>query len=92
MIKTIKILWIFYLKLLIPSLLFSVLLAFQTGFSMSSFGFCFLVMLPAFHFLIYELRLKREYLFFANFGFSKQSLWIMTICIGLAINGISKLL
>ncbi|MEC5171778.1 hypothetical protein QF024_000489 [Chryseobacterium nepalense] len=92
MIKTIKILWIFYIKLLIPAVLFSVLLAFQTGFSMGNFGFCFLVMLPAFHFLIYELRLKREYIFFANFGFSRQLLWITTVSIGFIINLISKLL
>ncbi|AZA58290.1 hypothetical protein EG350_14315 [Chryseobacterium shandongense] len=92
MIKTIKILWIFYLKLLIPALLFSMLLAFQSGFSIGNFGFCFLVMLPAFHFLIYEVRLKREYLFFANFGFSRQLLWILTVSIGFVINLISKLL
>jgi len=92
MIKTLKILWIFYIKLLIPAVLFSVLLAFQTGFSIGNFGFCFLVMLPAFHVLIYELRLKREYLFFANFGFSRQLLWITTVSIGFIINLISKLL
>jgi len=92
MTKNFKILWIFYLKLLIPAVSFSLLLAFQTGFNMGNFGFCFLIILPAFHFLIYEVRLKREYIFFANFGFSRQFLWIMTVSLGLITNFISKLL
>jgi hypothetical protein len=92
MIKHLKILWIFYLKLLIPAILFSLLLAFQTGFNIGNFGFCFLIIFPAFHFLIYELRLKREYVFFANFGFSRQFLWITTVSIGLIINLITKFL
>jgi hypothetical protein len=92
MIKHLKILWIFYLKLLIPAILFSLLLAFQKGFNIGNFGFCFLIIFPAFHFLIYELRLKREYVFFANFGFSRQFLWITTVSIGLIINLITKFL
>ncbi len=92
MIKNLKILRIFYLKLLIPALLFSSLFAFQTGFSLRNFGFCFLVIFPAFHFLIYELRLKNEYVFFANFGFSRFFLWITTVSFSLTINIISKFL
>lgn len=92
MIKDLKILWIFYIKLLIPTVLFSLLLAFQTGFNIGNFGFCFLVIFPSFHFLIYELRLKHEYVFFANFGFSKLFLWITTVSIGFVINLISKFL
>lgn len=92
MIKNLKILRIFYLRLLIPALLFSLLFAFQTGFSLRNFGFCFLVIFPAFHFLIYELRLKNEYVFFANFGFSRFFLWITTVSFSLTINIISKFL
>lgn len=90
MIKNLKILRIFYLKLLVPALLFSSLLAFQTGFSIRNFGSCFSVFFPAFHFLIYELRLKNEYAFFANFGFSRKFLWITTFSAGFMINLISK--
>lgn len=92
MIKNLKILWIFYLKLLIPTVLFSILMDSQLGFSTNGFGLCFLVFLPSFHFLIYELRLKNEYIFYANFGFSRQFLWIATVSIGLIINIITKFL
>lgn len=92
MIKMLKILWIFYIKLLIPAVLFSLLLAFQTGFNIGNFGFCFLIIFPVFHFLIYELRFRNEYVFFANFGFSKSFLWITTVSIGFVINLISKFL
>jgi hypothetical protein len=92
MIKSVKILWIFYFKLLIPTVLFSLLISAQTGFNANSFGFCFLLLFPCLHYLIYELRLKNEYLFYANFGFSRQFLWITTISIGLIINSITKFL
>lgn len=92
MIKNLKILWIFYMKLLIPTVLFSLLFAFQTGFIAGNFGFCFLMILPAFHYLVYELRLKQEYFFFAHFGFSRSFLWIATASIGFTVNIISKFL
>ncbi len=87
-----KILRIFYLKLLIPTVLFSIVFSFQAGFSLPNFGFCFFVIFPAFHFLIYELRLKNEYVFFANFGFSRLFLWVTTVSAGFFINLISKFL
>ena len=91
MIKKLKIIWIFYRKLLVPAVLFSLLFTFQTGFTIRNFGFCFLIIFPAFHFLIYELRFKNEYVFFANFGFSRQWLWIMTVSVSLIVNLVSKL-
>lgn len=92
MMINLKILWIFYGKLLIPTVLFSILLLFQTGFSTRNFGVCFFVFLPLLHFFIYELRLKNEYSFYANFGFSKLFLWILTLTIAIIINLITMLL
>lgn len=92
MVKSLKILRIFYLKLLIPTVLFSMVFAFQAGFSLRNFGFYFFMIFPAFHFLIYELRLKNEYVFFANFGFSRSFLWIITVSAGFLINLISEFL
>jgi len=92
MIKHFKILWIFYFKILIPTILFSLLIAFQTGFNTSNIGLCFLLLLPLFHYFIYELRLKNEYYFYANFGFSKLFLWIMTLSLSLIINILTKFL
>ncbi|HCR76776.1 MAG TPA: hypothetical protein DIW37_10310 [Chryseobacterium sp.] len=92
MIKNIRILWIFYVKLLIPAVLFSLLMNALLGFTADHFGLCFLVFFPAFHYLIYELRLKNEYFFFANFGFSRVFLWIFTFSAGVIINVITKLI
>lgn len=86
MIRSVKILWIFYFKLLIPAVLFSLLMNTQLGFTVGNFGLCFLLFLPSFHFLIYELRLKDEYYFYANFGFSRLFLWIFTAILSLIIN------
>ncbi|WP_263000853.1 hypothetical protein [Chryseobacterium edaphi] len=92
MLTDLKILWIFYRKLLIPAVLFSVLLAFQLGFSFESFGLCFVLLLPLMHYFIYELRFKNEYFFYANFGFSRVFLWIFTFAFGLIIKIITHIL
>ncbi|WP_336731311.1 hypothetical protein [Chryseobacterium sp. VD8] len=92
MVKNIRILWIFYVKLLIPAVLFSLLMNIPLGFTTANFGLCFLLFLPAFHYLIYELRLKHEYYFFANFGFSRSFLWIFTFSLSVIINIFTKLI
>jgi len=86
MVKSLKILWIFYFKLLIPAVLFSLLINTQLGFTAGNFGLCFLLFLPTSHFLIYELRLKDEYYFYANFGFSRMFFWIFTAILSLIVN------
>ncbi|MCF2219820.1 hypothetical protein H9Q08_10910 [Chryseobacterium sp. PS-8] len=92
MVKNIRILWIFYVKLLIPAVLFSLLMNIPLGFTTVNFGLCFLLFLPVFHYLIYELRLKEEYSFFANFGFSRLFLWIFTFSLSVIINIFTKLI
>ncbi|SHM26036.1 hypothetical protein SAMN05444267_10402 [Chryseobacterium polytrichastri] len=92
MLKNLKVLGIFYGKILIPTLLFSLLIALATNLSFKIFGLCFLLLFPLLHFFIYELRLKNQYLFYANFGFSRQFLWISTISMSLIINIITKFL
>ncbi|MFL9833497.1 hypothetical protein [Chryseobacterium terrae] len=85
MLLNLKILWIFYRKLLIPGVLFSLLTSIPAGIGFKNFSFGFLLIFPLMHYFIYELRLKNEYLFYANFGFSRRSLWGITIafCAGL---------
>jgi len=92
MLTNIKILWIFYKKLLIPAVLFSLLMAFQIGFSFESFGLFFILLFPLIHYFIYELRFKNEYFFYANFGFSRLFLWIITLSFGLIIKIITRFL
>lgn len=75
MLTSIKILWIFYKKLLIPAVLFSLSLSLIAG----NFGLCFVLIFPLMHYFIYELRLKNEYPFYANFGFSRIFLWTFTL-------------
>lgn len=92
MIKKLSILRIFYVKLLIPAVITSLLISFSPGFSAGSFGLCFLLFLPCLHFLIYELRFRNEYYFYANFGFSRLFLWIFTCSLSILVNSITKFL
>lgn len=92
MIKKLSILRIFYVKLLIPAVIASLLISFSPGFSAGSFGLCFLLFLPCLHFLIYELRFRDEYYFYANFGFSRLFLWIFTCSLSILVNSITKFL
>jgi len=89
--KNIRVLWIFYYKLLFPAVLFSLLVCFLSGFSIGNFGLCFLLILPLLHFFIYEIRLKGEYFFYANFGFSRIFLWVFTLSLSLIVKMLSGL-
>lgn len=92
MTRNFTILRIFYLKLLIPSVFISLLLSFQGGFSAFAFGLCFLLILPLLHYLVYELRLKNEYAFYAHFGFSRTFLWMLTVILSIITNLITTFL
>ncbi|WP_155845729.1 hypothetical protein [Chryseobacterium gregarium] len=70
----------------------SILMCFSLGFSANNFGLCFLLFLPCLHFLIYELRFRNEYYFYANFGFSRLFLWVFTFSLSILINMITKFL
>lgn len=92
MYKKFLVLQIFYIKLLVPGVIFSLLVSFWSNFTLGNFGLCFLLILPTMHYFIYELRLKNEYYFYANFGFSKVFLWSVTLFISLIIKIITKFL
>jgi len=92
MISDIKILWIFYRKLLIPTITFSLLLSLPFGMNYKNFSNSFLFIFPLLHYLIYEVRLKNEYVFYANFGFSKWQLWIFTLSFSAFLKLISSFL
>lgn len=93
MLTYIKILWIFYKKLLIPAVLFSFLFNnLTTGLNYKGFGLSFLLIFPLMHFFIYELRMKNEYIFYANFGLSKLFLWTLTLSFGFLIKTLTAFL
>jgi len=90
--KSLTVLWIFYRKLIIPGVLFSFLISFLSQFTIENFGLCFLLIFPLLHFFIYDVRLKGEYFFYANFGFSKVLLWGLTVSFSLIIKIITRFL
>ncbi|MCD0477682.1 hypothetical protein LPB90_04405 [Chryseobacterium sp. LC2016-29] len=92
MLVNLKILWIFYRKLLIPGVIFSLLISIPTEIDFKNFSFGFLFIFPLMHYFIYELRLKNEYLFYANFGFSRISLWSLTVSFSIILQLISAIL
>ena len=92
MTRNFSILWIFYKKILLPALLFSLLISFLLPFGFETFGLSFLLILPVLHYFIYELRFKNEYYFYANLGFSRIFLWSGTVLLSLIVKFIALFL
>jgi hypothetical protein len=86
--RTIKGLWYFYQKLIVPSLGISVLLAlFSQGYVPLHFGICFsyAVLSPLMHVYSYEINTPDEYYFYYNLGLNKITLWANTVGISILI-------
>lgn len=81
----------FYQKIILPSVVFSVILPLMFQNYVDFFtgtGISFMILLPTMQYLTYEIRKPGEYFFYYNLGLSKMILWITTISIG-AVSGIS---
>jgi len=82
-IRIVKVFWVFYKKLIIPSIILSFLLGLrgliesETN-SLASVGIAYMLITPIFHYLTYEIRNKNEYYFYFNQGLSKDVLWGLT--------------
>lgn len=79
-------LWLFYRKLIIPSLAVAVLLSIlMSGFVklFTGVGISFIFITPAFHYILYDLGNTTEYYFYYNLGLSKLVLWVNTIAVSL---------
>jgi len=86
--RTARGLWIFYRKLILPSLVLSAflgLLMMQGKQIIGGAGFAYIFLTPMFHFMIYDMTSPKEYFFYYNLGLSKTVLWINTIVLSLAI-------
>ncbi len=92
MFKSISTLWIFYKKIIIPTLIFSLLASCLSSFNIENFGLSFLLISPVLHYFIYELRFKNEYYFYANLGFSRSFLWGFTISVCVIVKIITGIL
>ena len=81
-------LYIFYSRLIIPSLSLSVMLSLlmmgHVGF-LAGVGMSYIVFSIALHYYIYEMKNADEYYFYHNLGLSKFWLWSNTITISLLI-------
>lgn len=82
--KYFKIFWLFYPKLIFPSAAVAALLAYTQGdkrFVLGLAGMSFLIATPLLHYFIYELSNPNVYYFYYNMGWTRLSLWIVTISI-----------
>lgn len=85
MLKALQAYLYFYQKIFLISFLVSILLSFLAGFSVRNLALSYLFLAPFFHFMIYEIRNKNEYYFYANFGLSRRFLWMTTLTISLIL-------
>jgi hypothetical protein len=81
--------WIFYKKLILPTVVVSTLLGLllypnteTIASSLKWSGISYLLLTPVFHYFIYEVRNPNEYYFYYNMGLSKLVLWISTTIFG----------
>lgn len=80
----------FYKKLIIPSLIFSLVIglagmAISGSFSLKYVGFAYIIFCPFYQYFIYEIVNKNEYYFYYNMGLNRISLWLSTIIISVII-------
>jgi len=82
--------WLFYKKLIVPTVTMSVLIGLSglivsDSVSTASIGTAYIVFAPFFHFTVYEIRNPNEYYFYHNLGLSKMALWILTFISSLIV-------
>jgi len=82
--RIVKSFWMFYKKLVIPALAMSAAIGsivfFSSGsFSFKWFGITYMIVVPVFHYYIYEVRNPNEYYFYYNMGISKPMLYLATL-------------
>ena len=81
-------LWLFYQKLIIPSLVVSIALSYLmsgTSHLLLGTGIIYIFITPTFHYLTYELKNPNEYYFYYNMGLSKLILWTNTLVVSTVI-------
>lgn len=76
--------WIFYRKLIIPTLfaaiaIGAIIMGVSGSFYVKPIGVGYIFLTPVFHYFIYEVRNPGEYYFYYNMGLTKGFLWIMSV-------------
>ena len=88
-------LWFFYQRLVVPSLVLSVLLSYfimERSDFVAGVGISFVFLTPVFQYFTYEVKNPNAYYFYYNLGLSKVVLWITTIVVSLVFGLILTLL
>ena len=86
--RTVKGLYYFYIKLLIPSIVLSFVLScfyMNRDHISAGTGISFILLTPTFHYFTYEIKNSNEYYFYHNLGFSKLNLWLITVFISISL-------
>jgi hypothetical protein len=78
-LASLKPLLFFQKRLTPPVLLISILLGLALYQNIPAIGLIFMVLMPLWHFYIYEVRYKNEYYFYFNLGFTRLGLWLSTL-------------
>ncbi|MGR3811918.1 hypothetical protein [Jiulongibacter sp. NS-SX5] len=79
--KSLHIFWLFYKRLLIPVWGVCLLIGGTSGEMAGQTLASSIIPIGAlFHYFVYVLRYPEEYYFFYNLGWSKQKLWVFTLC------------
>lgn len=93
--RIVNVLWVFYKKLILPSIVVSALLAsfyFKLGEIVKGTGMAYIFLAPVFHYLLYDFTSPKEYYFYYNMGLSKVALWVNTILMSLIISVVLMLI
>ena len=86
-IRNIKIIYYFYRRLFIPTLIFSALfgvLGIDELPLIKGMALAGIFIFPFFHFIIYEILYSKEYFLYYNLGYGKLQLWLLTSVISIS--------
>jgi len=95
--NVIKAIAIFYQKLIIPTLVFSIIINLfgvlvVGSFSFKMLGISYVLLGLLFQFFIYEVGYPEEYYFYFNLGLNRYALWFSNLFIGITIGFFISLL
>ena len=89
--RTLKVILIFYKKLIVPTLLISIvsglgwLMTYGKEVAQIGFGLTYVFIAPLMHYFIYEVKYSNEYYFYYNLGITKLTLWVSTLILSIII-------
>lgn len=81
--RLVRAIWVFYQKIIVPTLILSLLfgligLGIIGEFSLETVGISYIILGSLFHYFVYEMISHQEYYFYYNMGLSRRMLWMTT--------------